>query len=64
MRPLSCTSVYSASSYAFHVFVHTFVAPQEGVDVLVATPGRVATLLEAEALSLVDCRAIVLDEVQ
>eukprot|EP00904_Undaria_pinnatifida_P001837 jgi/Undpi1/11654/HiC_scaffold_36.g13949.m1 len=36
---------------------------QEGVDVLVATPGRVATLLEAEALSLVDCRAIVLDEV-
>ncbi|CAM9779671.1 unnamed protein product [Ascophyllum nodosum] len=36
---------------------------QEGVDLLVATPGRVATLLEAEALSLEDCRAIVLDEV-
>lgn len=33
------------------------------MDVLVATPGRVSTLLEAEALSLEDCRAIVLDEV-
>lgn len=43
--------------------LHFLVPPQEGVDVLVATPGRVATLLEAEALSLVDCRAIVLDEV-
>lgn len=30
---------------------------------LVATPGRVATLLEAEALNLEDCRAVVLDEV-
>ena len=39
------------------------LALQEGVDLLVATPGRVATLLEAEALSLEDCRAIVLDEV-
>lgn len=37
--------------------------PQEGVDVLVATPGRVSTLLEAEALNLEDCRAVVLDEV-
>lgn len=46
-------------SHAFHVVVPL----QEGVDVLVATPGRVATLLEAEALSLEDCRAIVLDEV-
>ncbi|CAM9380761.1 unnamed protein product [Discosporangium mesarthrocarpum] len=36
---------------------------QEGIDVLIATPGRVSTLLEAEALSLEDCRAIVLDEV-
>lgn len=36
---------------------------QEGVDMLVATPGRVTTLLEAEALSLEDCRAVVLDEV-
>ncbi|CAM9154515.1 unnamed protein product [Sphacelaria rigidula] len=36
---------------------------QEGVDVLVATPGRVSTLLDAEALNLEDCRAIVLDEV-
>lgn len=30
---------------------------------LVATPGRVSTLLEAEALNLEDCRAVVLDEV-
>lgn len=37
---------------------------QEGVDVLVATPGRVSTLLEAQALSLEDCRAVVLDEVR
>lgn len=33
------------------------------MDVLVATPGRVSTLLEAEALNLEDCRAVVLDEV-
>lgn len=38
--------------------------PQEGVDVLVATPGRVATLLEAEVLDLEDCRAVILDEVR
>lgn len=37
---------------------------QEGVDLLVATPGRVSTLIEAEALSLEDCRAVVLDEVR
>lgn len=36
---------------------------QEGVDVLVATPGRVATLLEAGVLNLEDCRAVILDEV-
>ncbi|CAM9119629.1 unnamed protein product, partial [Hapterophycus canaliculatus] len=36
---------------------------EEGVDVLVATPGRVATLLEAEVLNLEDCRAVILDEV-
>lgn len=30
---------------------------------LVATPGRVATLLEAGVLNLEDCRAVVLDEV-
>ncbi|KAG5193119.1 P-loop containing nucleoside triphosphate hydrolase protein [Tribonema minus] len=35
----------------------------EGVDVLVATPGRVGTLLEDGSLSLADCRAVVLDEV-
>ncbi|CAM9163271.1 unnamed protein product [Phaeothamnion confervicola] len=35
----------------------------EGVDVLVATPGRVATLLEAGELSLADARGVVLDEV-
>lgn len=38
--------------------------PQEGVDVLVATPGRVATLLEAGVLNLEDCRAVILDEVR
>eukprot|EP00752_Nemacystus_decipiens_P003764 g3465.t1 len=36
---------------------------EEGVDVLVATPGRVATLLEAGVLNLEDCRAVILDEV-
>lgn len=30
---------------------------------LVATPGRVATLLEAGVLNLEDCRAVILDEV-
>jgi superfamily II DNA/RNA helicase len=36
---------------------------QEGIDVLIATPGRISTLLEDGALSLDDCRAVVLDEV-
>jgi superfamily II DNA/RNA helicase len=36
---------------------------QEGIDVLIATPGRISTLLEDGALSLEDCRAVVLDEV-
>lgn len=40
------------------------ILPQEGVDVLVATPGRVATLLEAGVLNLEDCRAVILDEVR
>ena len=31
---------------------------------LVATPGRVATLLEAGVLNLEDCRAVILDEVR
>jgi DEAD/DEAH box helicase len=35
----------------------------EGIDVLIATPGRISTLLEDGALSLDDCRAVVLDEV-
>lgn len=42
---------------------HNHTVPQEGVDVLVATPGRVATLLEAGVLNLEDCRAVILDEV-
>ena len=37
-------------------------ALKQGVDVLVATPGRLATLVEGGALRLSDCRALVLDE--
>jgi ATP-dependent RNA helicase DDX18/HAS1 len=37
-------------------------ALKQGVDVLVATPGRLATLVEGKALRLSDCRALVLDE--
>jgi ATP-dependent RNA helicase DDX18/HAS1 len=36
---------------------------EEGIDVLVATPGRVSTLLEEGSLSLEGCKSIVLDEV-
>lgn len=35
----------------------------QGVDVLIATPGRLTSLLEEGALRLDDCRAVVLDEV-
>lgn len=45
-------------------FLLLIIVPQEGVDVLVATPGRVATLLEAGVLNLEDCRAVILDEVR
>lgn len=36
---------------------------KEGVDVLIATPGRIITLLQDGILDLEDCRAVVLDEV-
>lgn len=47
-----------------HLALPCNIIPQEGVDVLVATPGRVATLLEAGVLNLEDCRAVILDEVR
>ena len=47
----------------FIACVHGNCTVQEGIDVLVATPGRISTLLEDGALSLADCRAVVLDEV-
>ena len=37
-------------------------ALKQGVDVLVATPGRLATLVDGAAVRLTDCRALVLDE--
>lgn len=37
-------------------------AVSEGVDILVATPGRLATLVQGGAVRMSDCRALVLDE--
>ncbi len=52
-----------------HVPVYNAFAPSlqdllsEGVDLLVATPGRLAEHLEAGNLSLAACRVLVMDEV-